>query len=1059
MEESILKKVKYLMQLGPTDEKKSFYVLLESLALDSKDIDRLAKPVEDRIAKERYQAYATGCICVLVALVILLLGALAMMAGIPAQDDAQLGSLWVAGAVLGGLLLLGMWAICEHYKDAELVSDKRLLLYLRFAEEGSMGGMLEELEPQSSVVVRGHEESTEGKPYRFLGPWAAKAAVLVLVLINVMIGAATIAGMMACYEPNQTGVTLTSWSSGFGSSGSVTIPAEKDGKPVTVIGKLAFENRQDVKKIVVPDTVTEIESGAFRGCTNLQEIVLPDTLVSIGAEVFSGCRSLKSFTLPAGVTELRAETFLNCTSLTDVKLHDGLTKLHASVFSGCYSLEEIKLPEGLDELPARLFYQCGALKSIVIPASVKEIGAYAFESCKQLTDVTFLSEMEGGKISAAAFRWCTGLKTFQVPKGVTEMSAEAFYGCSALEEITMPEWLADCKISESTFQNCTSLRSIVIPEGVATISAHAFRGCTSLSSVTVPASLRSIGSSAFRECSSLKTILLPLDCTKQSNSFKDSPTQISYAKNETIYVKTANGAVLLSWDDNASGVVEVASEYQGMPVVGIENEAFKENEGITQVILPDTVRIIGEKAFFRCKNLQEINMPAELQNVGEYAFYGCKQLKKVTFPKGVKSLGEYSFSDCPMLEEVMLPWDCSKYRAFDYWVDVKYFPEEGSEIQGNTSAQIVYDENEFIDDGPVYVVLDNEATLLRWPDAVRADGTLDIAAKYPGVTFTKISDGVFKDRQDIRRVILPDSVRVIGKSAFSGCSQLKEINMPADLQEIGELAFKNCIQLERVTLSAGVQQINRFVFDGCSSLSSVTVPGTLASIDAYAFSNCSSLKTIMLPHGCELDAKAFMDSRTKIEYYNNETVSEKTDGAGQDASVEQRAVYMILDGKATLVNWRGVVSADGEVEIPAEYDGCPVTEIGKGAFSGRADIAKVVLPDTITRIGASAFKGCSLLREISLPASLQVIEQFAFENCGQLASVTLPDGLRKISTYAFYKCKRLSSVTFPAGLQEIERKAFAECPLLTSVSVPIGCSTKSAFDKAVTIEFFTPVGQ
>ena len=271
--------------------------------------------------------------------------------------------------------------------------------------------------------------------------------------------------------------TLYNWRENL-VDGTLTLPSEVDGLPVTAIGKLAFSDRDDIVRVIIPEGVTKIDSGAFRSCSNLQEVVLPESLTDLGAEAFKRCMKLTAITIPEGVKELRAETFAFCTSLAEVHLPDEMIKISANAFDNCHALQTITLPEKLTTISAYAFRSCTKLKSIAIPELVSSIGAYAFAEC------------------------------------------------SALETVQMPQNMLNGKISERTFENCTSLVSIRIPKGVLKISERAFAGCTALAEVEFPSTVLEIGSSAFRGCTALRNVEVPAGCKVDERAFKDSPAKV-----------------------------------------------------------------------------------------------------------------------------------------------------------------------------------------------------------------------------------------------------------------------------------------------------------------------------------------------------------------------------------------------------------------------------------------------------------------------------------------------------------------------------------------------------
>jgi len=183
------------------------------------------------------------------------------------------------------------------------------------------------------------------------------------------------------YEVNAGEVTITGYK---GSGGSVTIPSEIDGKPVTAIGDQAFWGYANITSITIPDCVTSIGDYAFAECTNLTSInvdennsvystsidgvlfdknkttliscpggkqgeyTIPDSVTVIGGGAFFGCGSLTSVVIPAGVTSIGNEAFVNCSELISLtfKSQTPPTLGGNSVFSGCKKLEKIYVPVG-----------------------------------------------------------------------------------------------------------------------------------------------------------------------------------------------------------------------------------------------------------------------------------------------------------------------------------------------------------------------------------------------------------------------------------------------------------------------------------------------------------------------------------------------------------------------------------------------------------------------------------------------------------------------------------------------------------------------------------------
>ena len=168
------------------------------------------------------------------------------------------------------------------------------------------------------------------------------------------------------------------------------------------------------------------------------------------------------------------------------------------------------------------------------------------------------------------------------------------------------------------------------------------------------------------------------------------------------------------------------------------------------------------------------------------------------------------------------------------------------------------------------------------------------------------------------------------------------------------------------------------------------------------------------------------------EYFETKPIHAKgTEGLSFTLS-EDGASYSVSAGSAT----------EGDVFIPAYYNGLPVTsigyigldnsdfepedvEIGSYAFFGCADLQTVVIPSTVTIIGDMAFVGCESLEGIVLPPAVSVIGDGAFEICKNLESIVIPPAVTVIGDYAFMLCESLESIVIPESVKEIGEYAFA----------------------------------
>ena len=121
------------------------------------------------------------------------------------------------------------------------------------------------------------------------------------------------------------------------------------------------------------------------------------------------------------------------------------------------------------------------------------------------------------------------------------------------------------------------------------------------------------------------------------------------------------------------------------------------------------------------------------------------------------------------------------------------------------------------------------------------------------------------------------------------------------------------------------------------------------------------------------------------------------------------------------------------VNIPATYEGKPVTRILDGAFRDKTKITKVIVPENVVSIGVDAFNGCTNLEEISLPSTLKTIGSRAFVNLRYMTSITIPEGVESIGDVAFSMCANLQNISLPSSLKNLGSNLFSSEKLVTSV--------------------------
>ena len=148
-------------------------------------------------------------------------------------------------------------------------------------------------------------------------------------------------------------------------------------------------------------------------------------------------------------------------------------------------------------------------------------------------------------------------------------------------------------------------------------------------------------------------------------------------KNDLSYNLFKEYGTLVKGPKNYREVV-INSKIGKIPIVNI-GHAFQYSQ-VKSVVIPDTVRHIGSKAFLECKKLDEIKMSRNVKFIGSAAFKNCNLLKSIELPEGILQIGNEAFCGCKNLHEIIIPSTVAQIgkNAFDDCDGIKILCKEGS---------------------------------------------------------------------------------------------------------------------------------------------------------------------------------------------------------------------------------------------------------------------------------------------------------------------------------------------------------------------------------------------
>ena len=221
----------------------------------------------------------------------------------------------------------------------------------------------------------------------------------------------------------------------------------------------------------------------------------------------------------------------------------------------------------------------------------------------------------------------------------------------------------------------------------------------------------------------------------------------------------------------------------------------------TEVILPDTVKRIGSKAFCSLATLKRVTLPEGLVSIGDEAFRGCGLLS-LTLPDGVTALGESALRDCPSLRRVYLSASLKTIGDFAL---------RGCPTLGYVSVP---------EENTVFYV--KSGCLIK-----RSSGKLLLGvngATIPESGICIIGEAAFEGREDLGAVRIPDTVRQIQDDAFRNCKGLTSFHFPeGSTLRLGSHILAGCSDMTRIFIACNIQTIGEDMFEDCTALEKVLI--------------------------------------------------------------------------------------------------------------------------------------------------------------------------------------------------------------------------------------------
>lgn len=294
--------------------------------------------------------------------------------------------------------------------------------------------------------------------------------------------------------------------------------------------------------------------------------------------------------------------------------------------------------------------------------------------------------------------------------------------------------------------------------------------------------------------------------------------------------------------DRQADDLDIQFEAGACPVVAIAPRAFEGCAALRRVILPESLRQIGEMAFSGCSHLRLLTIPGGVQRVGTLAFAKCSQLERVRIEPGVVQLGPSCFSKCVALKRVEMPASVTQIGGGAFFGCSKelrlYGAEEAPAAQYARLNGLTFDSQSWKDDEELVLREEEDGTLTVLGARQTAPHRIEIPTEICGRRVAAIAPKAFFASSTLEQLVVGGGVREIGESAFFGCRQLVSVSFERGLEQLKDSAFAGCESLTQVTLPWGTSAVGRMAFFGCTRLSFVKMP-TTTRVSDFAFDGCA----------------------------------------------------------------------------------------------------------------------------------------------------------------------------------------------------------------------------
>ena len=568
--------------------------------------------------------------------------------------------------------------------------------------------------------------------------------------------------------------------------------------------------------------VVGVADNAFVGHNEIKKVIMPNTLEFVGEKAFYNCENLESFTWSKKLNKVGVDAFLN------TKFYTNLTKASKTMYD---------LPSGLLIYVSKDYFQP---YTAIVSDEITDAEIQTIKTKYSAQQVIKFGELNVNDICSGAFKDNDKICYIDLPKNLTVIANSTFENCSNLKGLDSSHCQVE-EINKRAFAYCSSLVDINLPNDLKVVGDEAFMGTALVDNIPDFSEVIDLGDSIFADCEELKRVV-----------YKGS-----YIPDYTFSGCTSLKEIV--WGDNNNGIDEI--DYIGMGAfqsTGFESFIVPKNissisdETFLGCSELEKVSLWGNPNY-KVANPEDIEDDETIDDEDEDedepeeetgSFIGYDGVERSGVMAGISSIKASAFAACPSLKTIDLYND--SYEHFLGEENEFTFP--ASLTRTDTYTTISGADN--------YTFAMTDAKKLNIHANIRAIGSYAFSGSktLEEVVITqrevsrleRIKAHAFEDCTNLKEFILPSSVTELGAGIFRNCESLEDVALNnTKAKALNEDVFYNCQSLKHLDIPTTITAIKTNAFYQNYKLDYLIIPNSITQVQAKTFTKARNDETKM----------------------------------------------------------------------------------------------------------------------------------------------------------------------------------------------------------------------